>query len=121
MAGIVAARSGRLLGRGWSRHGQTVAAFLALLVLGVVLSCAASPAVAERIGLEPYHFVTRQVLFMLPALAIMIGVSFLDPRNIRRLSVIMLVGSLLMMVAALYIVGEVKGSRRWIYIAGMSV
>ena len=37
MAGIVAARSGRLLGRGWSRHGQSAAAFLALLVLAVVV------------------------------------------------------------------------------------
>lgn len=105
----------------WTIDRWFLSAFLALMVLGVVLSFAASPAVAERIGLEPYHFVTRQVLFMLPALAIMIGVSFLDPRNIRRLSVIMLVGSLLMMVAALYIGVEVKGSRRWIYIAGMSV
>jgi cell division protein FtsW len=105
----------------WTIDRWFLSAFLALMVLGVVLSFAASPAVAERIGLEPYHFVTRQVLFMLPALAIMIGVSFLDPRNIRRLSVVMLVGSLLMMVAALYIGVEVKGSRRWIYIAGMSV
>jgi len=37
VAGVVAARSGRLLGRGWSRHGQTDAAFLALLVLAVVV------------------------------------------------------------------------------------
>jgi cell division protein FtsW len=105
----------------WTIDRWFLAAFLALMVLGIVLSFAASPAVAERIGLEPYHFVTRQIVFMLPALVIMIGVSFLDARQIRRLSIVMLAGSLLLMVAALYIGVEVKGSRRWIYLAGVSI
>src|SRR5690606_1548302 len=105
----------------WTIDRWFLSAFLALMVLGIVLSFAASPAVAERIGLEPYHFVTRQRFFMVPALIIMIAVSFLDPRNIRRLSVLILVGSLVMMVATLYVGMEVKGSRRWIYLAGLSV
>ena len=105
----------------WTIDRWFLSAFLALMVLGIVLSFAASPAVAERIGLEPYHFVTRQVFFMIPAVIVMFGVSFFDPRNIRRLSIVMLVGALLMMLAALYIGVEVKGSRRWIYLAGMSI
>jgi len=105
----------------WTIDRWFLAAFLALMVLGIVLSFAASPAVAERIGLEPYHFVTRQIVFMLPALVVMIGVSFLDVRHIRRLSILMLAGALVLMVAALYIGVEVKGSRRWIYLAGVSV
>src|SRR5690606_34800195 len=105
----------------WTIDRWFLTAFVTLMVLGVVLSFAASPAVAERIGLEPYHFVGRQIVFMLPALAVMIGVSFLDPRNVRRLALLALVGSLLLMVAALYLGVEVKGSRRWIYVAGISV
>jgi len=105
----------------WTVDRWFLSGFLALMVLGVVLSFAASPAVAERIGLEQFHFVTRQILFTLPALVVLIGVSFLEPRHIRRLAVVMLVASLLMMVAALYFGVEVKGSRRWIYIAGISV
>jgi cell division protein FtsW len=105
----------------WTIDRWFLAAFVALMVLGVVLSFAASPAVAERIGLDPYHFVTRQVIFMVPALLVMLLVSFFDPRNIRRLALLVLVGSLLLMVAALYIGVEVKGSRRWIYLAGVSI
>jgi len=105
----------------WTIDRWFLSAFLALMVLGIVLSFAASPAVAERIGLEPYHFVTRQIFFMVPAVVIMFAVSFFDPRNIRRLAIVMLVGSLLLMIAALYIGVEVKGSRRWIYLAGVSV
>ena len=47
--------------------------------LGVVLSFAASPAVAERIGLDSFHFATRQIVYMIPALVAMLAVSFLTP------------------------------------------
>ena len=105
----------------WTIDRWFFAAFLILMGLGVILSFAASPAVAERIGLDSYHFVTRQMMFMLPAVAIMIGVSFLDARNVRRLALLMLLGSLVLMVAALYVGVEIKGSRRWIHLAGVSI
>lgn len=105
----------------WTVDRWYLAAFLSLMVLGVVLSFAASPAVAERIGLDSFHFVERQILFMIPALVAMIGVSFLSARNVRRLSLLILAGSLLLMVAALFIGVEVKGARRWVALAGVSV
>jgi cell division protein FtsW len=105
----------------WTIDRWFLAAFLTLMMLGVVLSFAASPAVAERIGLEPYHFVTRQILFMIPAVAALILVSFLDDRQVRRLAFVMLAGSLVLMLAALYFGIEVKGARRWITIAGISI
>ena len=105
----------------WTIDRWFFAAFLTLMGLGIVLSFAASPAVAERIGLDPYHFVTRQIFYMVPAVIVMIGVSFLEARHVRRLALVMLVGSLVLMVAALYFGVEIKGSRRWIHIAGVSV
>ncbi|MCV0397846.1 MAG: putative lipid II flippase FtsW [Rhizobiaceae bacterium] len=105
----------------WTVDRWFLAAFLSLMGLGIVLSFAASPAVAERIGLDSFHFVTRQIVFMVPALAVMLAVSFLDQRNIRRLALLMLAGSLVLMVAALFFGVEVKGSRRWISLVGISV
>ncbi len=105
----------------WTVDRWFLAAFLSLMGLGIILSFAASPAVAERIGLEPYHFVSRQIFFMLPALAAMIGVSFLDARGVRRLAIVMLGMAILMMIAALYIGVEIKGSRRWLSLAGVSI
>ena len=46
---------------------------------GVILSLAASPPVATRIGLDPFHFFNRHVLFLLPSFMVLIGVSFLSP------------------------------------------
>ncbi|MBK8457132.1 MAG: putative lipid II flippase FtsW [Phyllobacteriaceae bacterium] len=105
----------------WTTDRWFLASFLVLMVLGVVLSFAASPAVAERIGLDQFHFVTRQVMFMIPALFALLAVSFLDDRGIRRLALLMLAGSLVLMIAALFFGVEVKGSRRWIYLAGVSI
>ena len=105
----------------WTIDRFFLAAFIALMGIGLMLSFAASPAVAERIGLNSFFFVERQAVFMVPSLAIMIGLSFLSPRQVRRVAVIMLVGSLLMMVFVLFFGLEVKGGRRWISIGSFSI
>lgn len=105
----------------WTIDRWFLASFLALMVLGIVLSFAASPAVAERIGLEEFHFVTRQIVFMLPAIGVMLAVSFLDQRQVRRLAAIMLILMIGAMILTLFVGVEVKGSRRWISLAGISL
>jgi cell division protein FtsW len=105
----------------WTVDRWFLAAFLSLMGLGIVLSFAASPAVAERIGLDSFHFATRQIVFMAPALAAMLSVSFLDARQIRRLALGLLAVMLVLMVAVLFIGVEVKGSHRWISFLGVSL
>src|SRR5690606_3534818 len=74
----------------WTIDRWFLAAFLSLMGLGIVLSFAASPAVALRIGLDPFHFATRQIVFTVLALGAMLAVSFLDARQIRRMAILML-------------------------------
>ncbi len=105
----------------WTVDRWFLAAFLSLMGLGIVLSFAASPAVAERIGLDSFHFATRQIVYMIPALIALLAVSFLSARQIRRFSLAMLGVMLLMMVAVLFIGVEVKGAHRWLSFAGVSI
>ncbi|PQZ51527.1 putative lipid II flippase FtsW [Ochrobactrum sp. MYb15] len=105
----------------WTIDRYFLAACLGLMGLGVLLSFAASPAVAQRIGLDSFHFVERQTFFMIPAVAVMIGVSFLSPRQIRRFALILLGASLFLMLAALFVGIEIKGARRWVSLAGVSI
>jgi cell division protein FtsW len=105
----------------WTIDRWFLAAFLSLMGLGIILSFAASPAVAERIGLDSFHFATRQVIFTIPALIVMLAVSFLEARQIRRMSLVMLCIMLVLMVAVLYVGVEVKGARRWVSLAGLSI
>jgi len=97
----------------WSIDRWFLAAFLILMIGGMVLSFAASPPVAEKIGLEPFHFVKRHALFLFPSIVAMLATSLLSPRGIRRMSALMLGGSLVLMVMALFFGMEVKGARRW--------
>ncbi|UVK36235.1 putative lipid II flippase FtsW [Mesorhizobium sp. AR10] len=105
----------------WTIDRWFLAAFLSLMGLGIVLSFAASPAVAERIGLDSFHFATRQIIFTVPALGVMLAVSFLESRQIRRMALVILCIMLVLMVAVLYIGVEVKGARRWVSFAGLSI
>ncbi|MEZ2132308.1 MULTISPECIES: putative lipid II flippase FtsW [unclassified Sinorhizobium] len=105
----------------WTIDRFFLAMFILLMGIGFMLSFAASPAVAQRIGLEPFHFVKRHAAFLLPALAVMIGLSFLTPRQVRRTAIVLLIVSLAMMLLALFFGVEVKGSRRWITLLGLSI
>ncbi len=105
----------------WTIDRLFMITFILLMGIGFMLSFAASPAVAERLNLDSFHFVKRHAAFLLPALGVMIGLSFLSPRQVRRTAMVILAVSLLMMVAALFFGVEVKGARRWVTIAGISI
>ncbi|MFC3075613.1 putative lipid II flippase FtsW [Shinella pollutisoli] len=105
----------------WTIDRFFLAAFILLIGLGFMLSFAASPPVAERLGLDSFHFVKRHAFFLIPAIAVMLGISFMSPRQVRRAAMILLVVSLAAMVLALFFGVEVKGSRRWISIGSFSI
>jgi cell division protein FtsW len=111
-----------LVGRWWWTVDRwTVVALAALCGLGWVLTLAASPAVADRIGADSFHFVRHQLTMMPLAIAIMFLVSLQSPRTIRRIAVIGLALSLVALALTFVIGVEIKGARRWISLAGLSV
>lgn len=98
----------------WSIDRVILSGLVALMVSGVVLLMAGGPPVAERLGLSTFHFVNRQAAYLLAAMTIFIGVSFLTPRQVRRAALLLFTVSLAMVVATLYLGVEVKGARRWL-------
>jgi len=99
----------------------TLAAVGALMLGGIVLCLAASPPVATRIGLDPFHFVNRQVLFLIPAALALIATSFLSPREIRRVALVVFAVSLVLTALTPYFGAEIKGARRWLVILGVNI
>ena len=98
-----------------------LAALLALMLAGIVLSLAASPPVAARLGLEPFYFVNRHILFLVPAIAVLIATSFLPLRYIRRIALFVFIVSLALVFLTLVYGAEVKGARRWLVILGVNI
>jgi cell division protein FtsW len=105
----------------WTVDRLQLAALATLMLAGIILSLAASPPVAARIGLDPFHFFNRHVLFLLPSFTVMVAVSFLSPRQIRRSALIVFALSVALIVATLVLGPEVKGARRWITILGVNI
>jgi len=89
-------------------------AFAGLMLVGLVMALAASPAVAERLNLSSFHFVNRQALFLAPTAALMVATSFLSPRYVRRAGLVAFIVSLILIALALKFGVEVKGAKRWI-------
>jgi len=105
----------------WTVDRMMLAAIAVLMMTGIVLSLAASPAVATRIGLDAFYFVNRHAMYLAPTFLVMIAVSFLSPRQIRRLTLAVFIIALAMTAATLVIGAEVKGARRWIVLAGVNI
>jgi cell division protein FtsW len=105
----------------WTVDRLTLAALVAIMLGGIVLSLAASPPVAARLGFDAFYFVHRHVFYLVPALGVMLATSFLPPRQIRRLALIVFIVSFALVVATLFIGAEVKGARRWIVLAGITI
>jgi cell division protein FtsW len=59
-------------------------AVLLLMALGVLVSMAASPPVAERIGADTFHFIKGQLFYLGLAVPGLVALSFLPLRLARR-------------------------------------
>src|SRR5262245_30001748 len=105
----------------WTVDHLSVACVAVLIASGVLLALAASPAVAHRIGLEPFYFVYRQLSFVAPSLVLIFAASLLGPRDLRRFSLLLFVAALGLMVLTLIVGPEIKGAQRWLQIGGFSL
>jgi cell division protein FtsW len=105
----------------WTVDRQLLIALILLIFVGMMLSFAASPPVAERLGLGPWHFIIRHALFGLAALPVLIVTSFLSDRQARFAALGVLIVSVILLWLTLKLGTEVKGARRWVSFAGNTI
>lgn len=105
----------------WTVDRWILGAIAALIVIGTLLTLAASPPVAERINAGSYYFVKKHLMLLPVGLILLLGISLAMPAAIKRLAVGLFIFSLVMMVLTLVIGEERNGAQRWLSIAGMSI
>lgn len=92
-----------------------------LMATGLLLSLAAGPTAAERIGYDdPYYFVYRQAGFTAISALILLGASLLDRQLTRRSAAFIFLAAFAVMAVILLAGHEAKGAQRWIRLAGFS-
>jgi len=105
----------------WTIDRKNLFAILLLIAIGSVLVAAGSPPVAKRLDLPAFYFVHRHHVFLTLGTITMLVVSMLPAVAIRRLAVLGLMASILLMILVPIIGESTKGAHRWINLLGLSI
>jgi cell division protein FtsW len=114
--GTVPVRSGDpVLPRWWRTIDRwSMSCIMILLVIGLLLGLAASPPLAARNGLDPFHYVTRQAIFGGLAMVVMLLMSMLNPVAVRRIAVLGFAVSFVALALLPFLGTDFgKGAMRW--------
>jgi len=88
---------------------------LSLIILGIFFAfTSTSSIVADKIYKNDFVFVLKFLSFSLLSLTILFFVSTLSLNNLKTLSIVFFLLSIILLFLVLYIGVEVKGSKRWI-------
>jgi cell division protein FtsW len=106
----------------WTTDRWLLGAAAALIFLGVMLSFASSPAATARMGVEdPFYFAMRQCVFAGLAVSILLSVSMLSPKGVRRVAFFVWIAAVLCMMALPFIGHAAKGATRWIQLGPLTL
>lgn len=114
--GSIPARAGEpVLPRWWRTIDKwSLSGVMVLFGIGLLLGLAASVPLAEKNGLDPFYYVTRQGFFGVMALAAMMFTSMMSPDLVRRLGVIgFLLAFVALMLLPVFGTDFGKGATRW--------
>lgn len=93
-----------------------------LIVVGLTLSMAASPAAAERVSPgEPFYYLYRHIFFAVLSVVLMMGIAALSPRGARRVAGLALLGSFVVLIIVAVAGHEVNGATRWLRFGSFSL
>jgi cell division protein FtsW len=118
------ARSDRSpIGVWWWTIDRWMLGVVAILIgIGVLMSFAASPAAAARMNIgDPFHFAVRQCVFAVVAAGLLVAVSMLDVKGVRRASFFIWIGAILVMAALPFLGHDAKGATRWVQFGGFTL
>jgi cell division protein FtsW len=86
---------------------------LGLVAFGLVMVYSATSAAAAVGGTDPSYYLKRQGIYALLGVSLMVGLSRLDFRTLRRVAPVLLVTALVLCAAVLVVASPVNGARRW--------
>ena len=106
----------------WTTDHILLGVAAALMILGVLLSFASSPAAAARMNVgDPFHFAVRQCVFAAMGAVILLAVSTLSPKGVRRAAFFIYLAAIVVMMALPVFGHNAKGATRWLEFAGFSL
>ncbi|MDR3509323.1 MAG: putative peptidoglycan glycosyltransferase FtsW [Caulobacteraceae bacterium] len=106
----------------WTTDHILLGATTILIAIGVLLSFANSPAAAERLNLaDPFHFAVRQSLFAAGGSVILLAVSMMSPKGVKRSAFFIYLAAIAIMIALPLLGHHAKGATRWLQFGGFTL
>lgn len=106
----------------WTIDRVTLACVLALIAIGLVLACAASPAATGSADVAgDFRYALKQIVFAVTAGGILVVTSLLDPKNIRLFAAVLFGLAIIGAGLALLGGGEVNGAHRWLELGALKL
>lgn len=105
----------------WTVDRMLLVAIGLVICFGILMVTTASPAIAERIGLDSFYFVKRQLAYLGLGIGVMLGVSLLPVVGVRRLGIMGFGFGILALLAVLILGENVNGAKRWLSLGGFSL
>jgi cell division protein FtsW len=100
----------------------SMSCILILFGIGLLLGFAASPPLASKNGLAPFHYVERQAMFGSVALIVMFLTSMMSPLLVRRLAVVGFTLAFISLIGLPFFGTDFgKGAMRWYSLGFASV
>jgi cell division protein FtsW len=105
----------------WTVDRMMLFSFLLLAAFGILAAAAATPMVADRMGIAKFYFLKRHLLYLIPSLTIAFCVSALKDSDIKKLALGLFAAALFFTILTLFLGVEIKGARRWVSLFGISL
>ena len=105
----------------WTIDRYLLTGFFILLLIGVFLVMASSQHLTQSLNLSSHHFTLRHILFGTLSIPIIISFSILNQRQIKIISILGMVISILLIFSTVIDGDKIKGAQRWLYIGNISL
>jgi len=104
----------------WTIDRYLLTGFFILLLIGFFLVMASSQHLTQSLNLSSHHFTLRHILFGTLSIPIIISFSILNQRQIKIISILGMVISILLIFSTVIDGDKIKGAQRWLYIGNIS-
>ena len=104
----------------WTIDRYLLTGFFMLILIGIFLVMASSQHLTQSLNLSSHHFTLRHILFGTLSIPIIISFSILNQRQIKIISILGMLISILLIFSTVIDGDKIKGAQRWLYIGNIS-
>jgi len=100
---------------------QIIIALIILFSFSLILVTTSGSIIANKLGLDEYHFSSRQMIYLFLASLLIVIFSSFEQKWLKRIAILGFVANLILLILVKFYGYEVKGATRWISIFGISM